>query len=266
MLESLSMDGHLQAAVRHLRTLRDEIDAMLGRLGAFTQQAPFAAPPKQPLPPAEILNERVLEIMLTEGVISTPRILEVMSKEHIGPVISLWKYRAEEAGFSFDDLFSKRRSGDGSTIWSLTALGRTAMTKSRSASMASVDSAAGAEWTVPDDVFDLADCMGWDIQHYRKHRLERSHLVALLLHVHRGASESEGGYTPAQANAVLQRLIRSAPTILDAVGEVLEGGQIPEGDSGHEDTTESRRQSAAAGVRAARSRYSEDYRNIPWPQ
>ena len=98
--------------------------------------------------------------------------------------------------------------------------------------MASVDSAAGAEWTVPDDVFDLADCMGWDIQHYRKHRLERSHLVALLLHVHRGASESEGGYTPAQANAVLQRLIRSAPTILDAVGEVLEGGQIPEGDSG----------------------------------
>ena len=72
MLESLSMDGHLQAAVRHLRTLRDEIDAMLGRLGAFTQQAPAAAPPKQPPPPAEILNERVLEIMLTEGVISTP--------------------------------------------------------------------------------------------------------------------------------------------------------------------------------------------------
>ena len=116
------------------------------------------------------------------------------------------------------------------------------------------------------DVFALADCMGWDIQHYRKHRPERSHLVALLLHVHCGASESGGDYTPAQADAVLQRLIRSAPTILDAVGEVLEGGQIPEGDSGHEDTTESRRQSAAAGVRAARSKYGEDYRSIPWPE
>ncbi len=116
------------------------------------------------------------------------------------------------------------------------------------------------------DVFALADCMGWDIQHYRKHRPERSHLVALFLHVHRGASESGGDYTPAQADAVLQRLIRSAPTILDAVGEVLEGGQIREGDSGHEDTTESRRQSAAAGVRAARSKYGKDYRRIPWPE
>lgn len=116
------------------------------------------------------------------------------------------------------------------------------------------------------DVFALADCMGWDIQHYRKHRPERSHLVALLLHVHRGASESGGDYTPAQADAVLQRLIRSAPNILDAVDEVLEGGQIPKGDSGHEDTTESRRQSAAAGVRAARSQYGEDFRSIPWPE
>ena len=116
------------------------------------------------------------------------------------------------------------------------------------------------------NVFALADCMGWDIQHYCKHRPERSHLVALLLHVHRGASESGGDYTPPQADAVLQRLIRSAPTILDAVGEVLEGGQIPEGDSGHEDTTESRTQSAAAGVRAARSKYGEDYRSIPWPE
>ena len=70
--------------------------------------------------------------------------------------------------------------------------------------------------------------MGWDIQHCRKHRPERSHLVALLLHVHRGASEIGGDYTPAQADAVLQRLIRSAPTILDAVGEVLEGGPDPE--------------------------------------
>lgn len=116
------------------------------------------------------------------------------------------------------------------------------------------------------DVFALADCMGWDIQHYRKHRPERSHLVALLLHVHRGASESGGDYTPAQADAVLQRLIRSAPNILDAVDEVLEGGQIPKGDSSHEDTTESRRQSAAAGVRAARSQYGEDFRSIPWPE
>ena len=116
------------------------------------------------------------------------------------------------------------------------------------------------------DVFGLADCMGWDIQHYRKHRPERSHLVALLLHVHRGASESGGDYTPTQADAVLQRLIRSAPTILDAVDEVLEGGQIPEGDSGHEDTTESRKQSAAAGVRAAHSKYGGDYRSIPWPE
>ena len=116
------------------------------------------------------------------------------------------------------------------------------------------------------DVFALADCMGWDIQHYRKHRPERSHLVALLLHVQRGASESGGDYTPAQADAVLQRLIRSAPTILDAVGEVLGGGQIPKDDSSHEDTTESRRQSAAAGVRAARSKYGADYRSIPWPQ
>ena len=57
-----------------------------------------------------------------------------------------------------------------------------------------------------------------------------------------------------------------APTILDAVGEVLDGGQIPEGDSGHEDTTESRRQSAAAGVREVRSKYGEGYRSIPWPE
>ena len=116
------------------------------------------------------------------------------------------------------------------------------------------------------NVFALADCMGWDIQHYRKHRPERSHLIALLLHVRRGASESGGDYTAAQAGSVLERLIRSAPTILDAVDEVLEGGQIPEADSGHEDTTESRRQSAAAGVSAARSKYGDDYRLIPWPE
>lgn len=117
-----------------------------------------------------------------------------------------------------------------------------------------------------EDVFGLADCMGWDIQHYRKHRPERAHLVALLLHVHRGAAEGGGPYTPAQADAVLQRLIRSAPTILAAVDEVLAGGQIPESGPDREDTTESRRQSAAAGVRAARSKYGEDYRSIPWPE
>ena len=116
------------------------------------------------------------------------------------------------------------------------------------------------------EMFALADCMGWDIQHYRRHRLERSHLVALLLHVHRGASE--GAYTHAQADAVLQRLIRSAPTILEAVDVVLAGGQVaaPDDGTGHEDTTETRKQSAAAGVRATRSKYGDDYRKIPWPQ
>ena len=117
-----------------------------------------------------------------------------------------------------------------------------------------------------EEMFALADCMGWDIQHYLRHQPERSHLIALILHVHRGVSG--GDYTDAQADAVLQRLIRSAPTILEAVDVELAGGQVaaPDDGTGHEDTTETRKQSAAAGVRAARSKYGDDYRKIPWPE
>ena len=118
----------------------------------------------------------------------------------------------------------------------------------------------------PEEVFDLADCAGWDIQHYKQHRLERAHLVALILHVRAGASDNGGGYTPAQADAVLQRLFRSAPTILDTVDAVLAGRDTPEGEPGRKDTTKSRQQSAAAGVRATRAKYGEKYRDVPWPE
>lgn len=114
------------------------------------------------------------------------------------------------------------------------------------------------------EVYDLADCLGWDIQHYRKRWPERAHLVALILHVHSGVSE--GSYTLEQANAVLQRLIRSAPTILDAVDAVLAGGEASEGEPGTGDTTESRERSAAAGIRAVRAKYGENYREVPWPK
>ena len=116
------------------------------------------------------------------------------------------------------------------------------------------------------EIFELADCAGWDVQHYKNHRLERAHLVALFYHVHSGASEGGSGYTSAQADAVLQRFVRSVPTILEAVTEILEGDSVPEGEPGVEDTTESRMLSAAAGVRAVRAKYGKHYREVPWPE
>ena len=120
----------------------------------------------------------------------------------------------------------------------------------------------------PKEVFDLADCAGWDIQHYKNHRVERAHLIALMLHVRAGTSERGGsGYTLAQADAVLQRLVRSIPTILEAVDAVLATGEIPEETRiSSEDTTESRCQAASEGVRVARAQYGDEYRAIPWPE
>ena len=120
----------------------------------------------------------------------------------------------------------------------------------------------------PSEVFDLADCAGWDIQHYKNHRVERAHLVALILQVHAGASENGGdGYTVAQANAVLDRLIRAAPTVLEAVSDVLAAGEIPEEtESLSEVSTESRQQSGREGVRVTKGKYGDEFRDVPWPE
>ena len=127
------------------------------------------------------------------------------------------------------------------------------------------DREQGGESPLSDEEFALADVVGWDIQHYKKHRLERAHIVALIAHVHRGASASSG-YTNAQADAVLQRLFRSAPTILQAVDEFLTVDDLPEVEPESEDTTATRRRSAVAGIRAVRAKYGDEHRTVPWPE
>ena len=108
-----------------------------------------------------------------------------------------------------------------------------------------------------EEITALADCLGWDIQHIKKYRPERSHLIALIYHASLGKDVGQA----------LDRLIRSTPTILDAVDEfVANEAAMPESKPGAEDSTENRRRSAAVGIRIAKDKYGDKYRQIPWPE
>ena len=125
------MENHLQAAVRHLSALRDEIDGMLVKLASVMSSLP-ATPGAQPAAPAEpngrvedIFEPDVLAAFIERGKLSSKEIAALLpGTKRVGPIINAWRLRAQRAGHDYLSLVTKSSGGAAGTIFTLTEKGR----------------------------------------------------------------------------------------------------------------------------------------------
>ena len=125
------MENHLQAAVRHLSALRDEIDGMLVKLASVMSSLP-ATPGAQPAAPAEpngrvedIFEPAVLAAFIERGKLSSREIAALLpGTKRVGPIINAWRLRAQRAGHDYLSLVAKSSGGPAGTIYTLTEKGR----------------------------------------------------------------------------------------------------------------------------------------------
>ena len=256
----------IQEKLTALRERESRLEALLAALDEIDAEDDIAVDSPPPAPAAFADEPQVEEAAVSAGF------EDESLADHLRRLVG-GASRLRAPGPLVDEILRSRPGGKRQTVY---------VTLQRLKKAGEVDNIANMGWASPavvererrftenrpKEVFDLADCAGWDIQHYKNHRMERAHLIALMLHVRAGASEHGGsGYTLAQADAVLQRLVRSIPTILEAVDTVLATGEIPEETRiSSEDTTESRCQAAWEGVRVAQVEYGAEYRTVPWPE
>ena len=126
-----------EAKAAGLKGLKDEVLARMSELDVVLAELPETspAPAPEPAPPknpprrpatrlSELIDPRVMAVLVRDGEISSKDIRSILGVELLGPVMSAWKRRCTTLGADLDALLVKDRSESGKNIYRVTLLGR----------------------------------------------------------------------------------------------------------------------------------------------
>ena len=132
------LEGRLgEAKAAGLTGLKDEVLARMSEVDFVFAELPETspAPAPEPAPPknpprrpatklSELIDPRVMEVLVRDGAISPKDIRSILGVKLLGPVMSGWKRRCTLLGADLDVLLVKDKAESGENIYVLSWLGR----------------------------------------------------------------------------------------------------------------------------------------------